>query len=141
MGDTTKPDPSVKAGHSGPPTSAEFLKAMFTESLDDAKRDILAQVKDLIDQVYVADFESVEAEPEGAQTSPENSPDTVVESKIYEFIQPKEPDAGQLIQAMIHSNHLRKSSVLGNKNIVSHKHKFGGYRKKSTCIKAHERKA
>lgn len=47
--------------------SAVDIKAMFAELLDGDKRDILTQVKDLIDQVY-ADFESVD--------------DTLVESEI-----------------------------------------------------------
>lgn len=42
--------------------SAVDIKAMFAELLDGDKRDILTQVKDLIDQVY-ADFESVDDTP------------------------------------------------------------------------------
>jgi len=70
------------------------LKAMFAELLDGAKQDILAQVKESIDQVYM-DFESVEVESEDAQpgteANSEDNPDSAVAGKIDEFIQPKKP--------------------------------------------------
>ena len=52
----------------GTPSAAD-VKAMFTVLLDGAKRDLLAQVKDSIYQVY-ANFESVD--------------DTVVESEVVQ---------------------------------------------------------
>lgn len=52
----------------GGPSAAD-VKAMFTELLDEAKRQLLAQVKDSIYQVY-ANFESVD--------------DTLVESEVVQ---------------------------------------------------------
>ena len=52
----------------GAPSAAD-VKAMFTELLDEAKRQLLAQVKDSIYQVY-ANFESVD--------------DTLVESEVVQ---------------------------------------------------------
>ena len=78
-------------GQSGSPATAE-LKAMFAELLNDTKQDILAQVKESIDQVYM-DFESVEVESEDAQPSTGDNPEgtTAVAGKIEEFIQPAKP--------------------------------------------------
>ena len=90
MGDEAKDKP----GHSALPGKAD-LKAMFSELLNDAKKDILAQVKESIDQVYM-DFDSVEVEAEdpqsGAGANPEDSQDAAVAGKIEEFIQPKNLD-------------------------------------------------
>ena len=52
----------------GTPSAAD-VKAMFTELLDEAKRQLLAQGKDSIYQVY-ANFESVD--------------DTLVESEVFQ---------------------------------------------------------
>ena len=67
---------------------------MFAELLDGAKKDILAQVKGSIDQIYM-DFESVEVESEDAQpgtaANSEDNPVSAVAGKNDEFIQPKKP--------------------------------------------------
>ena len=83
MGDEAKDKP----GHSALPGTAD-LKAMFSELLNDAKKDILAQAKESIDQVYM-DFDSVEVEAEdpqsGAGANPEDSQDAAVAGKIEEL--------------------------------------------------------
>jgi DNA-binding transcriptional ArsR family regulator len=50
--------PASETGAIIPSTSASQLKSMFKELLDETKKDILSQVKDIIDQIYT-DFESV----------------------------------------------------------------------------------
>ena len=57
-------DHSENPDMSGPPATSE-LKAMLAKLLDGAKKDILANVQQSIDQIY-ADFEYVESETEGA---------------------------------------------------------------------------
>ena len=69
--------------------SAADVEVMFAELLDGAKRDLLAQVKDSIYQVY-ANFESVD--------------DTVVESEVVQT----------QIEVTILS-HLQRNSVLKRK--------------------------
>ena len=63
--------------------SAVDIKAMFAELLDGDKRDILTQVKDLIDQVY-ADFESVDDTLVESEAE-DNSAHTLVLGKIGEL--------------------------------------------------------
>ena len=78
------------------PATSE-LKAMLAELLEGAKKDILSNVQESIDQIY-ADFEYVESETEGvqAQGNPEAKTNTAVATKIDNFIQPKpsEPSEG-----------------------------------------------
>ncbi|KAL9970002.1 hypothetical protein ACROYT_G022301 [Oculina patagonica] len=94
MGDKAKAVAADQPGQSAPPGTVE-LKAMFSELLNDAKKDILAQVKGSIDQVYM-DFDSAEVEAEDPQpvtgANPEDNQDAAVAEKIEGFIQPKKPD-------------------------------------------------
>ena len=77
------------------PATSE-LKAMLAELLEGAKKDIMSNVQESIDQIY-ADFEYVESETEGAQAqvNPEANTDTAVATKINNFIQPKPSDLGE----------------------------------------------
>lgn len=88
-GDTEDP------GTSDLPAIAE-LRAMFAELLEGAKKDILSNVQESIDQIY-ADFEYVESESEGAQAqvNPRANTDTAVATKIDNFIQPEPSDLGE----------------------------------------------
>ena len=72
------------------------LKAMFADPLEGAKKDILSNVQESIDQIY-ADFEYVESESEGPQNqvSPEDNTVTAVTTKIDNFIQPEPSDLGE----------------------------------------------
>ena len=75
-GDTEDP------GISAPPVTSE-LKAMVAELLERAKKYILSNVLESIDQIY-ADFEYVESESEGAQAqvNPEANTDTAVATRV-----------------------------------------------------------
>ena len=73
------------------------LKAMFADLLEGAKKDILSNVQESIDQIY-ADFEYVESESEGPQNqvNPEANAVTAVATKIDNyFIQPEPSDLGE----------------------------------------------
>ena len=65
------------------------LKAMFADLLEGAKKDILSNVQESIDQIY-ADFDYVESESEGPQNQVNAEANTVsaVATKIDNFIQP-----------------------------------------------------
>ena len=88
-GDTEDP------GISDFPATSE-LKAMLAELLESAKKDILSNVQESIDQIY-ADFEYVESETEGvqAQGNPEANTNTAVATKIDNFLQPKPSELGE----------------------------------------------
>ena len=88
-GDTEDP------GISDFPATSE-LKAMLAELLESAKKDILSNVQESIDQIY-ADFEYVESETEGvqAQGNPEANTNTAVASEIDNFIQSKPSELGE----------------------------------------------
>ena len=88
-GDTEDP------GISDFPATSE-LNATFAELLESAKKDILSNVQESIDQIY-ADFEYVESETEGvqAQGNPEANTNTAVATKIDNFIQPKPSELGE----------------------------------------------
>ena len=77
------------------PVTSE-LKAMFADLLEGAKKDILSNVQESIDQIY-ADFEYVESESEGPQNqvSPEANNVTAVATKIDNFIKPEPSDLGE----------------------------------------------
>ena len=77
------------------PATSE-LKAMFPDLLDGAKKDILVNVKESLDQIY-ADFNHVESETEGAQAQENQvaNTDTAVATKIDNFTQPKPSDPGE----------------------------------------------
>ena len=64
-------------------TVVSELKAMFADLLEGAKKDILSNVQESIDQIY-ADFECVESESEGPQNqvNPEANTVTAVATKI-----------------------------------------------------------
>ncbi len=66
------------------PSSSQF-KAMFKELLDEAKGDILSQVKENIDQIY-ADFESVAIDDEETSSCTVAS-DPGITDKIANFVQ------------------------------------------------------
>ena len=84
MLEEAKADIMGQRGRSGSLSTAD-LKAMFAELLYGGKQDILTQVKESIDQVYM-DFESVEVESEDAQpgtdANSEDNPDSAVAGKI-----------------------------------------------------------
>ena len=121
MCEEAKADTMDQPGRSGSPSRAD-LKAMFAELLDGAKKDILAQVKGSIDQVYM-DFESVEVESEdaqpGTQANSEDNSDSAVAGKIDEFIQPKIPVSDEGINSdSFFKSHLQKNSVLLRKHLL-----------------------
>ncbi len=66
------------------PSSSQF-KAMFKELLDEAKGDILLQVKENIDQIY-ADFESVAIDDEESSSCTMAS-DPGITDKLANFVQ------------------------------------------------------
>ena len=84
-----------KTGTSDLPVTSE-LKAMFADLLEGAKKDILSNVLESIDQIY-ADFEYVESESEGPQNqvNPEANTDNAMATKINNFIQPEPSDLGE----------------------------------------------
>ena len=69
---------------------------LFADLLEGAKKDILSNVQESIDQIY-ANFEYVESESEGPQNqvSPEANTVTAVATKIDNFIQPEPSDLGE----------------------------------------------
>ena len=95
MKEQANSDDTEDPGISDLPATSE-LKAMLAELLEGAKKDILSNVQESIDQIY-ADFEYVESETEGAQAqvNPEANTDTAVTTKIDNFIQPKPSDLGE----------------------------------------------
>ncbi|KAK2561756.1 hypothetical protein P5673_015136 [Acropora cervicornis] len=95
MMDHTSSGITENSGTSDFPVVSE-LKAMFADLLEDAKKDILSNVQESIDQIY-ADFEYVESESEGPQNqvSPEANTVTAVATKINNFIEPEPSDLGE----------------------------------------------
>lgn len=95
MNDQADSDVTENPIISGLPAASE-LKTMFAELLDGAKKDILANMQESLDQIY-ADFEYVESETEGAQAqvNPVVNTDTAVATKIDNLIQPKPSDTGE----------------------------------------------
>ena len=95
MREQANSDDTEDPGISDLPATSE-LKAMLAELLEGAKKDILSNVQESIDQIY-ADFEYVESENEGAQAqvNPEANTDTAVATKIDNFIHPKPSDVGE----------------------------------------------
>lgn len=67
---------------------------MLSELLDGAKKDIVVNVQESIDQIY---FEYAESETGAAkaQVNPVAKVDTAVATKIDNFIQPKPLDPGK----------------------------------------------
>ena len=95
MMDQTSSGITENPGTSDVPVVSE-LRAMFADLLEGAKKDILSNVQESIDQIY-ADFEYVESESEGPQNqvSPEANAVTAVATKIDNFIQPEPSDLGE----------------------------------------------
>ena len=95
MMDQTSSGITENPGTSDFPVVSE-LKTMFADLLEGAKKDILSNVQESIDQIY-ADFEYVESESEGPQNqvSPEANTVTAVATKIDNFIQPEPSDLGE----------------------------------------------
>ena len=80
---TTPAQTPENPGSSGGTSSSE-IKAMFAELLDGAKKDILAQVQESIEQVR-ADFEyEYVDDPEGNESGHVSSP-AAASTKIDEF--------------------------------------------------------
>lgn len=78
-------------GTSDLPVTSE-MKAMLAELLEGAKKDILSNVQESIDQICT-DFEYVESESEGPQNqvNPEANADTAVATKIDNFFSRNPP--------------------------------------------------
>ena len=95
MMDQTSSGITENPGTSDVPVVSE-LRAMFADLLEGAKKDILSNVQESIDQIY-ADFEYVESESEGPQNqvSPEANNVTAVATKIDNFIKPEPSDLGE----------------------------------------------
>ena len=95
MKDQANPGITENLGTSDLPVTSE-LKAMFADLLEGAKKDILSNVQESIDQIY-ADFEYVETKSEGPQNqvNPEANTDTAVATKIDNFIQLEPSDLGE----------------------------------------------
>ena len=87
-----------KPGTSDLPVTSE-LKAMFADLLDGAKKDILSNVLESIDQIY-ADFKYVESEWEEPQNqvNPEANTDNAMATKINDFIKPEHLRSWRRIQ-------------------------------------------
>ena len=87
-----------KPGTSDLPVTSE-LKAMFADLLDGAKKDILSNVLESIDQIY-ADFKYVESEWEEPQNqvNPEANKDNAMATKINDFIKPEHLRSWRRIQ-------------------------------------------
>ena len=103
-------------GISDLPATAD-LKIMLAKFLEGAKKHILSNLQESIDQNYRG-FEYVESETEGAQAqeNPEANTNTAVATKINNFIQPK-PQISEKGTVVIPLNHLLRSSVLNRKQL------------------------
>ena len=111
--DQTSSGITENPGTSDVPVVSE-LRAMFADLLEGAKKDILSNVQESIDQIY-ADFEYVESESEGPQNQ-RPIPITLWPPKSTILFSPNPPILEKILAILL--KRLLRSSVLRKKQLL-----------------------